>query len=119
MGAFMNLKEVKVAKVPKLCWDCVIPWRLHVGLNLRELLEAVQELHELGVLLAEGAVQLPVLVQQLVHNEVGESQAVAGEPRPRTEKILTVVMLMVFHVKNDISQVKSQAWSRNLVTKFR
>ena len=88
MGAFMNLKEVKVAKVPKLCRDCVIPWRLHVSLDLGELLEAVQELHELGVLLAEGAVQLPVLVQQLVHDEVGEGQAVAGEPRPRAEEVL-------------------------------
>ena len=65
-----------------------LPWRLHVGLDLGELLEAVEELHELGVLLAEGAVQLPVLVQQLVHDEVGEGQAVAGEPRPRAEKVL-------------------------------
>lgn len=71
------------------------PVRLHVGLNLRELLESLEEGDDGGELLDRLGGQEPMLVKQLIHGEVDKRERVSGKPGPVAKKTDELFNLLV------------------------
>ncbi len=65
----------------------------HVGGDLRQRLEPVQEGRQPGLPGHGLGGQQAVLVQQLVHDEVHEGEGAAGEPRVRAQELGEVLQL--------------------------